>query len=128
MKVLVFDGDCTLCNRLVSNLVKWNRNPDFYITDFDSEWAQANVPTLVGRSSVIFVDQDYYRNSSAVIRALDAMNHIFIPFKLLLWIPDVLRDDLYKWVARNRNKLIADQTGTQACPAPSEKFKAMYLD
>lgn len=127
MKVIVFDGDCTLCNRLVRLVVKWNRNPNLKITSFDSEWAQANVPELVGRKSVIFVDQDYYKHSTAVIRALDAMNNHMIPFKLLLWIPDVIRDDVYKWVARNRRRF-AGNASADECEMPSEKFKKMYLE
>lgn len=127
MKVIVFDGDCTLCNRLVRLVVKWNRNPNLKITSFDSEWAQANVPELVGRKSVIFVDQDYYKHSTAVIRALDAMNNHMIPFKLLLWIPDVIRHDVYKWVARNRRRF-AGNASADECEMPSEKFKKMYLE
>lgn len=123
MKVIVFDGDCTLCNRLVRLIVKWNRNPNLKITSFDSEWAKMNVPSLVGQNSMVFVDGDYYKHSGAVIRALASMNHYFMPFKLLLIIPDVLRDDLYKFVARNRNKV----KFSSSCPAPTDKYREMYL-
>lgn len=123
MKVIVFDGDCTLCNRVVQLVVKWNRNPELKITSFDSEWAQNNVPALVGRNSMVFVDGDFYKHSGAVIRSLAAMNRLFTPVKLLLIIPDVLRDDLYKFVARNRNRV----TFNSACPAPTDKYREMYL-
>lgn len=126
MKVIVFDGECALCNRIAQLVAKWNRNPELKITDFNSEWTARNVPELVGRSSVIFVDKNYYKQSTAVIRALDAMHHFFIPFKLLLWVPDVLRDDLYKWVARNRDKF-GGQNNKEYCENPSEKFRRMYL-
>ena len=131
MKVIVFDGDCALCNRMARFVVKWNRNPELKITDFDSTWTKANVPELIGRKSVIFFDRDYYKHSTAVIRALDAMHHRMIPFKLLLWIPDVIRDDVYKWVARNRDRFGGGADGSRVaenCPMPSKKFKKMYLE
>lgn len=48
----------------------------------------------------------WYRDSEAVIRGLMAVGFPFNLFGFLLWIPRVMRDYVYRFIARNRYRLL----------------------
>jgi predicted DCC family thiol-disulfide oxidoreductase YuxK len=125
MKVLIYDGECNMCSKFVRLVVKLNRNPKLFITDFNSEWTKQNIRMNQSIDSMVFVSGfNKYIYSDAVINLATELDWKFKPVQVFKLVPKVVRDFAYKKVAENRKKLFKN---TQ-CELPSEKFKKMYLE
>lgn len=124
MAVLIYDGECTMCNGFIRFVVNASDNPGLRITDFHSSWTQQNVERDPAIDSMIFLhDGKEFIYSDAVIELLAVANKRFRPLRLLKLIPRFFRDSVYQVVARNRRKLFA---GTE-CPLPTPKAKKLFL-
>lgn len=124
MKVLIYDGECNMCSMFVRFVVRMNKNPDLFITDFNSDWTARNVRIRRDTDSMMFISglhQQLY--SDAVIDLLSEIHWLFKPARILKFIPKVLRDKIYQVTAENRHRFFK----TASCPLPSEKFRHMYL-
>lgn len=125
MNVLIYDGDCNMCSRLIRFVVKINRNRHLFITDFNSEWTQNNIEIDERIDSLVYVrNREEYIYSDAVIHLLMDTRKLFRPFVILKVIPKQLRDAAYRWIARNRKRIFS----SDSCEMPSEEFKKMYLE
>ena len=125
MKVLIYDGDCNMCSRLIQFVVFINKDKDLYITDFNSQWTKNNSDFVPEIESLVFVnDSQVSVYSEAVIELSIALHPLLKPIKLGYLIPKKLRDGLYKIIAKNRHKFFKQD----ACKLANEKFKTMYLN
>src|SRR5699024_8543552 len=124
MKVLIYDGDCNMCSRLIQFVVFINKDRDLYITDFNSQWTKNNSDLVPEIDSLVFVnDCSVTIYSEAVIELSHAIHHLLKPIKLSYLIHKKLRDGLYKIIAKNMYKFFKKG----ACKLANEKFKTMYL-
>jgi predicted DCC family thiol-disulfide oxidoreductase YuxK len=75
-------------------------------------------------STVIFLDEDvkYYR-SDAAIRALMTTQRKFFFLSVLLWIPRMIRDGVYNWVAKKRHLFFQNEI----CLLPNHEQRALFL-
>lgn len=124
MKVLIYDGDCNMCSRLIQFVVFINKDKNLHITDFNSQWTKENVDLNPNVDSLIFIDNNQlYFYSDAVIQLTAALHPLFKIVSIAHIVPKKLRDKLYRWIAKNRNRVFKDDK----CKMPNEKFRAMYL-
>ncbi|WP_040928855.1 thiol-disulfide oxidoreductase DCC family protein [Nosocomiicoccus massiliensis] len=120
-KVLVYDGECQLCNRFVNFAVKMNKNKDLYVTDFNSQWIK-DLTFEVNSNHVSYISKHkVYEKSDAVLHFLVDANDYFKPLLVTKLIPRKLRNSLYDYVAKNRHKY------NKNCTVKSVKFYQMYL-
>lgn len=113
-----------MCSQFVRFVVKINKNPDLFITDFNSEWTKENVRLSKNLDSMVFMSGfNKYIYSESVLHLMSEIHWVFKPLLLFKVIPKRLRDEGYKFVARNRGRLFK----SGACERPSDKFKSMYL-
>lgn len=124
MKVLIYDGDCNMCSRLIQFVVFINKDKNLHITDFNSQWTKENVDLNPNVDSLIFIDNNQlYYYSDAVIQLTSALHPLFKIVSIAHIVPKKLRDKLYRWIAKNRNRVFKDDK----CKMPNDKFRAMYL-
>lgn len=124
MKVLIYDGDCNMCSRLIQFVVFINKDKNLHITDFNSQWTKENVDLNPNVDSLIFIDNNQlYYYSDAVIQLTAALHPLFKIVSIAHIVPKKLRDKLYRWIAKNRNRVFKDDK----CKMPNDKFRAMYL-
>lgn len=128
-KIILFDGECNLCNSSVNFIIDRDQNNVFKFASLQSETGQS----LFGKSalskmdidSIILVSGDrYFTKSSAVLRIAKELN---IPWKLFyafIIIPFPLRDFLYDIVARNRYKWFGKK---DSCRIPTPELKNKFL-
>lgn len=133
--VLLFDGECGLCNRVVRRLLQFDRRGVLRFAPLQGPAAQE----FLGRQrlptddfeTLVFVpdwarrgDKDFLLRTDGVIAALRAIGATRHAVPLML-LPRVLRDAGYRLVARWRQKFFGPW---QACPLPRPEWTARFLD
>lgn len=104
--VLFFDGECGLCNRTVRWLMARDRRRLLRFAPLQGKLATLKLPALPAGyedGSVVLWDEEgvHYR-SEATLRAVASLGGAWRAASALLWVPKVLRDSVYRLVARNR--------------------------
>lgn len=126
MEVLVFDGDCNMCSAFVRFVIKHNNNNDFRITDFSSAWYHSKSESLPNVDSMLFVSKDkkVYTHSDAFIYVLTSINKKFYPLFILRVIPRIVRDNIYRLVAKYRRRIIRNKS----CKIPTTSQRQYFIE
>jgi predicted DCC family thiol-disulfide oxidoreductase YuxK len=134
--ILLYDGVCGLCNRLVQFVLKRDRKAIFRFASLQSAFA-ARVLTRHGANptqlDTFYVILNYDEPQETLISRSDAAVYVL---KRLggIWriaasiggvLPQVLRDGVYSLVARNRYRIFGRY---DSCPLPSAETRARFLD
>ena len=119
-KVILYDGDCPFCNRMVTLLIRLDKKELLRYAALDSETAMR----LLGKEYDAIIKEDslvFHKNkknqirSQAVIEALEFINRRFWS-RLLHAIPQNIRDWGYDMIARHRRRIY-----TSCPPIPASK-------
>ena len=138
--ILLYDGVCGLCNRLVQFILRWDRKAVFRFASLQSSFAARVLarhgadPADLDTVYVVLnnVPEDNQRNESLLARS-DAVAFIlrrlggiwrFAAFVLNL-VPRPLRDWGYRVVAHNRYRIFGRY---DSCPMPSAETRSRFLD
>jgi len=131
--LILFDGDCNLCNGCVQFVIKRDRKARYRFASLQSEVGRAVLETALGRDgmatlpdSIVLVQRSKVQVKSAA--ALAIARGIRWPWPLLavFWVvPYPIRDFIYDWVARNRLRWFGKR---DACWIPTPQLRARFLD
>ena len=134
--VLLFDGECGLCHRVVRLLLRLDRRGALRFTPLQGAAAQEflrghGLPTE-DFSTLVFVPDwtrrerpDYRLRTSGVIAALRAAGGAGnILAALLALFPAPLRDGAYRLVARWRTRVFGPW---RACPLPRPEWSRRFI-
>jgi len=109
-KILLFDGYCNLCSRLVNFIIKRDKKAKFLFVSLQS----ANGQSLLKKfglpgddfDSVVYIMGDkYYLKSSAILHILKELGGIWKLFFIFIIIPHFIRDFIYKIIAKTRYRI-----------------------
>lgn len=132
--VLLYDGVCGVCNRLVQTILRFDRRGTLRFAALDSDYARAVIqrhPALYDIDSLVFVDDPGGPHERVAVRstaALQVLSYLGGPFRLLLTarvIPRGLRDWLYDRFAALRYRLGGRH---DACRVPAPEVRARFLN
>lgn len=127
--IILFDGECNLCNRFVDFVIRYDRYDKF---KFDSLQSQ-NSTTLLQESPidpdkldtvVLYSQNVFYTRSNAALLILFELG---FPFSLtiILWIvPRFYRDWGYRVVAKNRSNWFGKR---DTCRLPTKAERRKFL-
>ncbi|MDX4954156.1 thiol-disulfide oxidoreductase DCC family protein [Delftia acidovorans] len=128
--IVVFDGQCLLCNGWVQFLLRHDRRGRFRFASIQGEaggrmLADAGL-RVEGLQTLLLVDGDRsWQHTDAILRVLHGLGW---PWRLAwaAWlIPRPLRDGLYRWLARNRYHWFGRSA---QCMVPDPQVAARFLD
>jgi predicted DCC family thiol-disulfide oxidoreductase YuxK len=134
--ILLYDGVCGLCNRLVQFILRRDRNAIFRFAALQSPFAArilarhgAN-PTDLDTVYVVLnhelPDESLLSRSDAVIFTLKKLGHFWSSAAFLLQLfPKFLRDPLYNGIARRRYLIFGR---SDVCTLPSDADHIRFLD
>lgn len=133
--IVLYDGVCGLCNRLVQFILKRDKRDYFRFASLQSDWSS----TLLQRHNLdphdldtVYVVVDYAKPAERLLARSDAI--LFLLGKLGgIWkvavvgkfLPRTLRDAMYGLVARNRYRVFGKY---ESCMLPEQKHRAKFLD
>ncbi|MBY0277373.1 DCC1-like thiol-disulfide oxidoreductase family protein [Candidatus Binatia bacterium] len=133
--VVLFDGECPLCNRSVAFLARHDRTHRLRYAHLQGRFAAAHLPpelrSAARDGSVVLLEPDrggrVSLRSAAVLRALA---HASPAWRMLGWLAAVpgtvpLLDVLYAYVARKRDDWFGRH---ETCALPDASFRARFLD
>jgi predicted DCC family thiol-disulfide oxidoreductase YuxK len=106
LPTLFFDGECGLCNRFVRWLMRRDVLGIFRVAPLQGETARTQGVKLTGEPhawSLVLVDEaGTHEGSEATLRAIGRLGAGWNAARLLLFVPRVIRDTVYRWIAQNR--------------------------
>ncbi|HXL82178.1 MAG TPA: DCC1-like thiol-disulfide oxidoreductase family protein [Pyrinomonadaceae bacterium] len=133
--VILYDGVCGLCNRLVQFILKRDKRDRFRFASLQSELASSLLQKH-GRDprdlDTVYVVVDYGQPAEHLLARSDAI--LFLLWELGgIWkvaalgkiLPRIMRDAIYKLVARNRYRVFGKY---ESCVLPDAKHRTKFLD
>lgn len=109
-KIILFDGDCNLCDAAVQYIIKYDKSDVFRFVSLQSELGQRLLKHIGIQSdkmdSIVLYEPGiaYYYKSSAALEIAKNLQGIFTLATLFRLLPSGIRDLLYDYVAKKRYK------------------------
>jgi predicted DCC family thiol-disulfide oxidoreductase YuxK len=133
--IVLYDGVCGLCNRLVQFLLERDRRDHLRFASLQSAFAEdilrrhgANPKDL----DTVYVVLDYNQPRERLLARSDAilslgqyLGGIWKAAELAKALPRALRDWLYNLVARNRYRVFGKH---DSCMIPEGRYRRKFLD
>ena len=118
--ILYYDGLCVLCNKSIRFIIDRDRKNQFKI-GFVNELKNQDK-----QDSVVLVHKGIkYNYSNAVIKSLILIGGIYKLAALLFIFPKILRDFVYKIIAKNRYKWFGRHN---TCPTLPQEWKERLIE
>jgi predicted DCC family thiol-disulfide oxidoreductase YuxK len=129
--ILLFDGECGLCNRVVQLVLRADRRGTLRFATLEGRFARevrARHPELAGVDSMAWVEprsigEQVLVRSEAAIKVADYLGWPWRALSLARLIPRPLRDRLYDWVARRRHRWFPR---VPSCSIPAAKSRDLF--
>lgn len=129
-KIILFDGVCNLCDKSVQIIIKNDKKDDFRFVALQSDLGQAIINHIgIDRSktdSIVLYEPGYayYYKSKAAFRIAIYLGGLFSIISLLRFLPTLLTDFVYDYIARNRYKWYGKK---EQCLIPSKETLNKFL-
>lgn len=128
--IILFDGDCNLCNRSVQFIIKRDLKARFKFTSLQSKLGQSllckfNLPLEKFDTFILIIDNKLFLKSNAVLRIAREFNGAWKLLPILKIIPLFIRDNIYDLIANNRYHIITKKT---YCIMPNAELKKRFLE
>ncbi len=124
MKIIFFDGYCNLCNGFVDWLIRMDRAKIFKFASLQGETAKGllsqSTPSVEVETVVFLMDGVRLERSTAVLNIFICLGGPWKLARILLFIPPVIRDGIYRVIAKYRF-LIFGKRNTCRLPTAEEK-------
>lgn len=107
--ILAFDGSCSLCNRTVRFILRWERESKLSFLALQSGMGSQITAHFfkgsVAPDSIILIqNKKVFVKSEAALRIAALMGGVFRFLLVFQVLPVAWRDAAYDWVARNRKR------------------------
>jgi predicted DCC family thiol-disulfide oxidoreductase YuxK len=132
--LVLYDGVCGLCNRLVSFLLRHDRRDQFRFAPLQSELAQIllrrygldpnDFDTVVVLADFGQPGERALTRSQAALWAVSRLDGIWGLFVIAKLIPLSLREGLYRFIARRRYRIFGKY---EQCPLPRPEDRGKFL-
>jgi predicted DCC family thiol-disulfide oxidoreductase YuxK len=125
--IILFDGECNFCSFWVKYVIKRDKKDAFRFTSLQSEKGkellqqynlQADLSTVV-----LIKNQTAKTKSSAALHILKDLGGFYSLGIVLIVIPKFMRDGVYDVIAKNRKKLLKNES----CIFPAEQIKKKFI-
>ncbi len=127
--IVLFDGECILCNRFFRFLIKYDTKKSLKFATLQSLWASNKLQGLSKdldlNGTVVFLEKDkIFTKSSAALRIIADLGGLWQLSSFFLLVPAFIRDAAYKIIARNRYTW----WGRTNCMIPDSSLKDRFID
>ncbi len=127
--ILLFDGECHLCNSAVMFILKKEKNEHLFFTSLQSKTGidilnHYSINTNKLESLVLIENNKAYIKSTAAIKLTKYLKGLYPLTICLLLIPKILRDIVYDYIAKNRYRWFGK---SNSCIIPTEKTMKRFL-
>jgi predicted DCC family thiol-disulfide oxidoreductase YuxK len=128
-KIVFFDGECGLCNRVVDFFIRADTSKTLYFSSLQSPFA---IHFFKEREINIQLDTMYFYHNRQIYDQSAAVKQLFLCLTgyrhlvgLLIGLaPKNFADDVYRKISKNRFKFF----GKTTCRIPSKEEKMRFLE
>ena len=109
-KLILFDGECILCNKTVQLIIKNDPKKLFKFATLQSTFGKSVLnkvgATDANLNSILLIEGSrYFTKSRAVLKILKGLQYYSLLYPILRLFPNFLLDFLYNYIAGIRYKL-----------------------
>jgi len=128
--ILLFDGQCNLCNAAVRFVLKHEIQPTILFGSLQSEIGQSllqqhGLPSNVPPTSLVFIENGIaFQRSDAAIRVSTYLSRPWRWVRHARFIPRILRDAIYNFIARYRYRVFGK---SETCMLPNPEVQNRFL-
>jgi len=128
--VILYDGLCCLCNRTIHFLLKIDHQAFLNFAALQSSTAKSLLEQVdhsrpLPDGVVLIHNGKIYTESDAALKSLQLIGGIWKLVAMLLYIPNFIRNPIYRIVARNRYRWFGK---FESCPLPKPEWKNRFID
>lgn len=127
MRILFFDGYCSLCNGLVDWVMSQDKRQKIQFASLQGQTAKKFIPNfnLNDNDTVVYWSEgNEYQRSSAILNVLADLGGAWKLVRIFFIIPESVRNSIYRWVAAHRYRFF---TRRDTCRIPNENEKSRLL-
>ncbi|MES9682733.1 hypothetical protein CN514_19340 [Bacillus sp. AFS001701] len=125
--IILFDGECILCNGAVQFIIKHDQKGYFHFAALQSTFGEnlkKDHPELGSIDSIILVQNGKIKiESSAALSIAKNLKGWPKFFYAFIIIPSTIRDYLYRLIARNRFRFFGKN---ESCMIPSKEIRDRF--
>lgn len=130
-QVIFYDGVCLLCNRFILFVLKADRKEKIFISALQSEFTKTvledyNLSHDAMESVVFLKDGIIYTESSAALKIFQLLGFPWAIMAVFFIIPKIIRNGIYRWIARNRYKWFGKSEAV--CEIPEPRFLMRVIE
>jgi predicted DCC family thiol-disulfide oxidoreductase YuxK len=122
MKIVFFDGYCSLCNGLVDWLMKVDKTGELKFASLQGENAkkllEKNSMPLDINTVIYLRDDQKYDRSTAILMIFSDVGGVWRLARVFFIIPKFIRDLIYKLIANNRYRVFGKRN---SCRIPTKQ-------
>jgi predicted DCC family thiol-disulfide oxidoreductase YuxK len=128
--IILFDGVCNLCNRVVQFIIPRDSNRYFYYAALQSNVGQQllkqyHLSSMEINTVILIQNGKLYTKSTAALLVARKLPGLWPILVIFILIPRFIRDPIYDWVARNRYKWFGQKS---ECMMPTAETKMRFLE
>lgn len=128
--IVLFDGICNLCNGAVQFIIKRDQHKKFMFASLQSSFGQSQLlksgldPSSL-QSMIVIHNGIVFQQSDAALNIVKNLDGWWPSLFLFRFIPKVIRDAIYAFIARYRYQLFGKQ---DRCMVPTAELKARFVE
>lgn len=129
-QIILFDGVCNLCNASVQFVLRRDKKAKFVFAALQTDTAKKllqNTPKYITdlHSIVLIKNGKIYDESTAALHLARELSGAWpLLYYLFIWWPKIIRDGLYKFVAKRRYKWFGIQS---SCSIPDVTYQDRFI-
>jgi predicted DCC family thiol-disulfide oxidoreductase YuxK len=128
-QLVLFDGVCNLCSALVQFVIRHDPAAKFRFAAIQSEIGgeifQSHGLDPADLQTFVFVAEGkMFLRSDAAIEVVSRFGGAWRIFRIFQFVPKVLRDSIYSFIARNRYRWFGRK---EVCMVPTAEIKERFL-
>jgi predicted DCC family thiol-disulfide oxidoreductase YuxK len=128
--VILFDGQCNLCNGVVQFIIKRDKTDAFRFASLQGRYGQSVLEKYglprEDLNTFILLDGDrIFSKSSGALQVCRILGWPWKIFNLFILVPSFIRDMAYEWIAKNRYRWFGKKN---ECQVPSPELSMKFMD
>ena len=109
--IIIYDGQCNLCNGLIRFIKKHDKNKTFYLASRNDEFSnrlffEKHLPKKDIDSIMLIDNSGFFIKSQAVFRIIHYLGSFWKLLMIFRLLPTGINDRLYDLLARNRYRIL----------------------
>jgi predicted DCC family thiol-disulfide oxidoreductase YuxK len=127
--IVLFDGVCNFCDSSVNFVIPRDKKKYFRFSPIQSTTGQKligqyHLENIRLQSLILIENNKAYTYSTAILRMTRKMSGLWPMAYALIIIPALIRDSIYKIIARNRYKWFGKKS---ECVIPADDVRERYI-